>query len=98
MIWQDMIISIVSFSFGFMIVPQIIDSFKGKSYINMVTAILTVVGLLILGFTFATMNMWISTTANMSTCLMWIILTILSLKNYLRKRNANTIIRTSNGN
>jgi len=92
MIWQDLVISIVSFSFGGMIVPQIIDSFKGKSYINLVTAILTVIGLLILGFTFATMNMWISSTANMSTCIMWTILMILSFKNYLRKENEDTPI------
>jgi len=92
MIWQDLVISIVSFAFGLMIIPQVIDSFKGKSYINLITATLTVVGLLILGFTFATMGMWISTSANLSTCCMWVLLMILSLKNYLRKKNESTII------
>jgi len=90
--WQDLVISGVSFAFGFMIMPQVIDSFKGKSYLNLVTSILTVIGLIILGFTFITLDMWISASANFFTCIMWIMLLILSLKNYLRKKNASTII------
>ena len=96
MIWQDYVIAIVSFAFGFMILPQIIDSFRGKSYINLITSILTVSGLIVMGFTFATMSMWISATANISTCMMWTILMILSLKNYIRDKNGHTIISGSN--
>ena len=92
MIWQDIVISIVTFSFGVIVIPQVIDSFKGKSYINLITSILTVICISILGFTFATMNMWISTVANMLSCCMWVILTILSLKNYLRKKNESSVI------
>jgi len=90
--WQDLVISGVSFAFGFMIMPQVFDSFKGKSYLNLVTAMLTIVGLLILGFTFITINMWSSAIANFFTCIMWIMLFGLSFKNYLRKRNESTII------
>jgi len=90
--WQDFVISGVSFAFGFMIMPQVIDSFKGKSYLNLVTALLTIVGLLILGFTFVTINMWSSAIANFFTCIMWVMLFSLSFKNYLRKKNERSLI------
>jgi len=95
MIWQDYVIAIVSFAFGFMILPQIIDSYKGKSYINLVTASLTVSGLVVMGFTFSTMSMWISAGANVSTCFMWTLLLYFALKNYRGLRNGRTVISRS---
>lgn len=69
--WQDLVISVVGFLFAIMVIPQLIDSIKGKSFVNMWTSGLTAIGLSILAFCFATMEMWVSTAAEIAVALAW---------------------------
>lgn len=96
MIWQDYVIAAIGFAFSFMILPQVIDSYRGKSFLNLITSSLTISALVVLGITFATMDMWISAGANISTGFMWILLLYFGLKNYRRKKHEDTVVSGSN--
>jgi len=77
--WQDYIISIVGFSFGFMLFPMIRDSIKGQT-VNMYSAGLTALGLYTLSFCFFTLELWISTISNIFSASTWLVLFILAFK------------------
>ena len=79
--WQDYVIAIVSLLFGVILLPQFKDTWTGKTILNLYTAGLTTIGLYILGFTFITLNMWISVTAEFISGSVWLLLFILSYKN-----------------
>ena len=83
MIWQDIVISAVSFAFAFMLIPQMRDSFKGKGYVNIYTASFTSVGLVIIAVMMLTLELWFSGFSAFVTCTMWIVLFGLSYKNHL---------------
>jgi len=78
--WPDVVISIVSTCFGFMVIPQLIDSFKGKSFINVYTAFMTVFGLISIGIAYLAIELWISAVSTFFSCCMWCILFSLSFK------------------
>jgi len=82
--WQDLLISGVCFAFGFMLIPQVRDSFKGTSYVNVYTSFFTIVGLALLGIAFASLEMWLATVSEIIAVFMWIALFGFSLKNRLR--------------
>ena len=90
--WQDLVIAGVSFSFAFILLPQVRDSLKGKSYVNMITSSLSAIGLFILTMTFETMDMRFSALSALVTCIMWLILFGLSYRNYLVSKNEGSII------
>ena len=75
--WQDIVISVVSILFGFMLFPQIADSIKGKT-VNIFSAGLTTIGLYILAGTFATLELWFSVVAELFVGTAWLVLFILS--------------------
>ena len=77
MIWQDVLIAIVSILFGFILLPQLKDVWKSGS-LNVYTAGLTTIGLYILAATFATMGFWISVFADLFSGTIWLLLFILS--------------------
>ena len=79
--WQDYVIAIVSLLFGVILLPQLKDTWRGKTILNLYTAGLTTVGLYILGITFYTLNMWISVTAEFISGTVWLFLFIFSLTN-----------------
>ena len=87
--WQDTVIAIVGFLFGIMLFPQLRDVLKG-SYLNVYTAGLTTAGIFTLAITFATLNLWISVTADIFTGTVWLIIFLLSVKN-LRKEKKTTL-------
>ena len=58
-VWQDKVISIIGFLFGFMLIPMIIDSFKGMP-VNSISSGLTMTGLYIMAFTFWTLKLRLS--------------------------------------
>ncbi|MEM4258767.1 MAG: hypothetical protein QXL17_06420 [Candidatus Thermoplasmatota archaeon] len=82
--WQDYVIAVVSISFGFMLVPQLRDVFRGNC-VNLYTAGLTTIGLFILGFTFSTLQMWVTVIAEVFSGTIWLFLFVFSLRNYTKK-------------
>jgi len=88
MIWQDVVIAVVSILFGFILIPQFKDLLSGKIYINLYTAGLTTIGLYILAVTFLTMQFWISFISDIFSGTMWLLLFFFSVRNY-RKRRTN---------
>lgn len=83
--WQDYVIAIVSFLFGIILIPQLIDTIKGKTILNLYTASLTTVGLVILSVTFFTMQFWTSFTADVLSAVIWFLLFIFSVRNKRKK-------------
>jgi len=80
-IWQDLVIAIVSLMFGFILIPQLKDVYKGKTTLNIYSAGFTTVGLYILTITFFTMSFWISMIADLFSGTIWLLLFVFSLKN-----------------
>ena len=78
MIWQDLVIAVVGILFGFILLPQLKDVWKGGS-LNLYTAGLTTIGLYILAATFVTMGFWISVIADLFSGTIWLLLFILSV-------------------
>ena len=79
--WQDIVIAIVSLLFGIILLPQLKDVIKGKTILNVYTAGLTTIGLLILSATFFTMEFWISFIADVLSCIIWFLLFVFSTIN-----------------
>ena len=79
--WQDIVIAVVSILFGFILIPQLKDVWRGKTVLNLYTAFLTTIGLYILAITFFTMQFWISFTAELFSGTIWLLLFALSFKN-----------------
>ena len=75
--WQDYIISIVGFSFAFMLIPQVKSSLKGQ-HVNKWSSGLTALGLFVLMICFASMDMWLSPIANFMTGSMWALIFVLA--------------------
>ena len=76
--WQDYVIAVVGLSFGFMLLPQLRDVIRGKS-VNLYTAGLTTIGLYILAVTFFTLEMWITTAAEIFSGTVWFLLFFFSV-------------------
>ena len=87
MLWQDIVIAVVSLLFGFILIPQLKDMWRDKSILNIYTAGLTTIGLFILAITFYTLNLWISVVAETFSAIIWLFLFILSFKNKKKKND-----------
>ena len=79
--WQDIIIAIVSLMFGFILLPQLRDVWNRKTSLNLFTAGLTTIGLVILTTTFFTMSFWISMIADAFSAIVWFLLFAFSYSN-----------------
>jgi len=79
--WQDIVIAVVSILFGFILIPQLKDVWRGKSTLNLFTASLTTIGLYVLAATFYTMQFWVSFTAEIFSGTIWLLLFTLSFIN-----------------
>jgi len=79
--WQDLVIAVVSLMFGFILLPQLRDVWKGKTSLNLFTAGLTTIGLVILTATFYTMSFWISMIADAFSGIVWLLLFVFSFRN-----------------
>lgn len=84
-IWQDIVISLVGLMFGVILFPQLKDVWRGKTILNLYSASLTTLGLFILAFTFATMNLWFSFVADFFSATVWFLLFLLSFRNLKKK-------------
>jgi hypothetical protein len=83
---HDIIIAIVSLMFGFILLPQLRDVIKGKVSLNLFTASLTTIGLVILTVNFFAMEFWISFSADLFSSIVWFLLFIYSYKNIKKKK------------
>ena len=81
MIWQDIVIASVSLLCGFVMLPQFMDVWHGKTILNTYTAGLTAIGLFIMGATFITLDLWISVVSEFFSGVIWLLLFILSVRN-----------------
>lgn len=84
---HDIIIASVSLAFGFILLPQLRDVFKGKINLNLYTSSLTTIGLIILTINFFVMEFWISFAADFFNSLIWGLLFILSYKNIKKNKS-----------
>ena len=83
--WQDIVIAVVGFLFGFILLPLLRDVWRGDST-NIYTAGLTTIGLYVLAATFFTMRYWLSFTADLFSGTIWLLLFIFSILH--KKRGA----------
>ena len=79
MIWQDIVLAVLGFLFSVMLIPQIKDSLKGKS-VNVVTSSLTALGLVIMGATFLTLELWLTALSSFLNGALWLLLLVLAVK------------------
>ena len=79
MIWQDILIAALGFLFSIMLIPQIKDSFNGN-YVNTTSSALTALGLVIMGVTFATLELWLTTISTLLNGAVWLLLFVLAMK------------------
>ena len=79
--WQDYAIAIVSVLFGFILLPQLRDTWRGKTILNLYTASLTTIGLYVLGITFYRLHMWVSFGAEFFSGTVWFLLFLFSFRN-----------------
>jgi uncharacterized protein with PQ loop repeat len=78
---HDIIIAVVSLLFGFILFPQLIDVIKKKTTLNLYTAILTTIGLIVLTINFYLMGFWISFIADFFNSVVWFLLFVFSYRN-----------------
>ena len=78
---HDIIIATVSFAFAFILLPQLRDVYKGKISLNLYTASLTTIGLIILTANFYAMEFWISFAADFFNAVVWGLLFVFSARN-----------------
>jgi len=78
---HDIIIAVVSFLFGFILLPQLKDVWRGKTSLNLYTASLTTIGLVILTVNFYLMEFWISFIADTFSSIVWFLIFVFSMWN-----------------
>jgi len=76
--WQDKVIMVVGFLFGFMLIPMILDSLHGQT-VNIISSFLTMIGLYIMAICFWTLKLRLSFVANIFSGTMWAILFVLGV-------------------
>ena len=79
--WQDYLIAIISLLFGLILLPQLRDTWLGKTSLNIYTSTLTTIGLFILAGTFLTIGYWTSFTADILSGVIWFFLFLFSFRN-----------------
>lgn len=70
MIWQDVALGIIGFSFSFALIPSIISKHKPAKW----SCLLTATGLTVMVVIFGTMGLWLTVIANSMSALAWWIL------------------------
>ena len=84
---HDIIIAIVSFLFAFILLPQLRDVYKEGTVLNLYTASITTIGLIILTANFFIMGFWISFAADFFNSVVWGLLFVFSVKNLKKRKN-----------
>jgi hypothetical protein len=78
--WQDYLILICNIVFSYALIPTIIHNYKKKrSSVQVQTAFLTTLGLVVVGATYITLKLYLSTAISFVMALLWLILLIQSI-------------------
>jgi PQ loop repeat len=81
MIWQDILISIVSISIAFSVVPQIYHNYKTKTAgVVLTTSLVSFIGAYLIATAFITLNLYFSFAVTIFNGILWMILFVQKLK------------------
>jgi len=83
--WQDIGITVITYLFGVMLLPQVREVYRGAT-INSLSGALYTAGFFALGYIFVTLRLWISVSAFIFTGIIWLLTTVLSLRNARREK------------
>jgi hypothetical protein len=72
--WQDYVISAISLSFTFFLIPQAYYVYTGRIPISKFTAASTAIGLLIMAVTYISMNLTYAATTTCITAILWAVM------------------------
>ena len=81
--WQDIGIMAITYLFGIMLLPQVREIYRGST-ISPLSGTLYTAGFFALGYIFVTLQLWISVTAFVFTGIIWLIATVLTIRNIRR--------------
>jgi uncharacterized protein with PQ loop repeat len=84
--WQDVTILGIGLVFGFLLIPQIIDLYKNKTALNIVSCVATTAALAVLGFVYSTLGLWLAVIGETITTIAWLVLTVQSVRNNIKTR------------
>lgn len=77
MVWQDIVLTIVSITFSVSLIPQVYHGFKEKTGpIKLLTSTPTFVALYITALTYITLSLYFSAATTFITGTMWLLLFI----------------------
>lgn len=85
-IWQDIVVAVVSLMFGLILIPQLVEVYRGKTTLNLFSASITTIGLYILAATFLTLDLWLSFLSDIIAGTVWLLLFIFSYRNLKKKK------------
>lgn len=70
--WQDLLLSGIGIAFTIILIPQLLDSIKGKSQINTLTSSITGCGCFLICFVDITLNLYIAAAVSLITGFVWL--------------------------
>jgi hypothetical protein len=78
--WQDLVLSIIGIAFTIILIPQLLDSIKGKSQINTLTSSITGFGCFLICFVDFTLGLYIAAIVSLITGIVWLLFFGLAFK------------------
>ncbi len=88
--WQDTVILMCSLVFGFILIPQIRYMHRTQTSLDLTSSTTTLVGLIVLGFVYATLNLPFAVVGSVVTASAWAAITALSIRyNHMHKRGVS---------
>jgi hypothetical protein len=79
--WQDIALSIFGLGFTVVLIPQLIDAFRGGIKMNCWTCALTTIGCFGVAIVDSTLALYYAAIVSTLTGIMWLLLLIYSIKN-----------------
>jgi hypothetical protein len=70
--WQDLLLSGIGIAFTIILIPQLIDSIRGKSQINTLTSSITGCGCFLICFVDITLNLYFAAIVSLLTGIVWL--------------------------
>lgn len=84
--WQDIALSIIGGLFTVMLIPQLVDAWRGKAIMNFWTCFVTGAGCIAIGFIDVTLNLPTAAVVSGATGVMWFLLMKYSEKNRKKEK------------
>ncbi len=80
MVWQDIVITIVTILISYALVPQVYKGFKNKKdYVTFQTSLITFIAISALAFSYLTLELYLSSIIALINTILWLILFIQSI-------------------